>query len=118
MSVRAFEPHLAPVLLTPSFPPPLTSRASYLPRLSRISRLSRLPNRQSQSSSVDRGEEAGRSRIDDFSSHSCLVAEISSTRLRAKTVVIARIAYNIIGIVNGIIMPVSPRAFPAPTLPD
>ncbi|BGP23453.1 hypothetical protein JCM10295v2_002349 [Rhodotorula toruloides] len=35
----------------------------------------------------------------------CLVAEISSTRLRAKTVVIARIAYNIIGIVNGIIMP-------------
>ncbi|WWC59866.1 uncharacterized protein I303_102428 [Kwoniella dejecticola CBS 10117] len=34
-----------------------------------------------------------------------IVGEISSTRLRAKTVVIARVAYNIIGIVNGIIMP-------------
>ncbi|KAL7420667.1 hypothetical protein Q5752_004618 [Cryptotrichosporon argae] len=35
----------------------------------------------------------------------CLVAEISSTRLRAKTVVIARIVYNIVGIVNAVIMP-------------
>ncbi|WWD16321.1 hypothetical protein CI109_100747 [Kwoniella shandongensis] len=35
----------------------------------------------------------------------CLVAEISSTRLRAKTVVIARIAYNIFGIINAVIMP-------------
>ena len=34
-----------------------------------------------------------------------LVAEISSTRLRAKTVVIARIVYNIFGIINAIIMP-------------
>ena len=34
-----------------------------------------------------------------------LVAEISSTRLRAKTVVIARIVYNIFGIVNAVIMP-------------
>ena len=34
-----------------------------------------------------------------------LVAEISSTRLRAKTVVIARIVYNIFGIINGIFMP-------------
>ncbi|GAA6008278.1 hypothetical protein JCM10207_000064 [Rhodosporidiobolus poonsookiae] len=34
-----------------------------------------------------------------------LVAEISSTRLRAKTVVIARIAYNLVAIVNGVIMP-------------
>ncbi|GFZ50428.1 Alpha-glucosides permease MPH2 [Saitozyma sp. JCM 24511] len=35
----------------------------------------------------------------------CLVAEISSTRLRAKTVVIARIVYNVFGIINGVIMP-------------
>ena len=35
----------------------------------------------------------------------CLVAEVSSTRLRAKTVVISRIVYNIFGIINGIIMP-------------
>ncbi|WVR08820.1 hypothetical protein IAU60_005878 [Kwoniella sp. DSM 27419] len=35
----------------------------------------------------------------------CLVAEISSTRLRAKTVVLSRVAYNIIGIINSIIMP-------------
>lgn len=35
----------------------------------------------------------------------CLVAEISSTRLRAKTVVLARICYNCFGIVNGVIMP-------------
>ena len=35
----------------------------------------------------------------------CLVAEISSTRLRAKTVVIARVIYNIFGIINSIIMP-------------
>ncbi|ORY26959.1 putative trehalose transport-related protein [Naematelia encephala] len=35
----------------------------------------------------------------------CLVAEVSSTRLRAKTVVISRIVYNIFGIVNGIFMP-------------
>lgn len=34
-----------------------------------------------------------------------IVGEISSTRLRAKTVVIARIAYVVIGIVNAIIMP-------------
>ncbi|WRT65342.1 uncharacterized protein IL334_002285 [Kwoniella shivajii] len=34
-----------------------------------------------------------------------IVGEISSTRLRAKTVVIARVAYNIIGILNSIIMP-------------
>ncbi|KAK4686595.1 MFS transporter, SP family, general alpha glucoside:H+ symporter, partial [Tremellales sp. Uapishka_1] len=35
----------------------------------------------------------------------CLVAEISSTRLRAKTVVIARIVYNIFGLINGVFMP-------------
>jgi len=35
----------------------------------------------------------------------CLVAEIPSTRLRAKTVVLARNAYNIIGIVNNILVP-------------
>ncbi|GAA5917558.1 hypothetical protein JCM5296_004355, partial [Sporobolomyces johnsonii] len=34
-----------------------------------------------------------------------LVAEISSTRLRAKTTVIARIVYNLVAIVNAIIMP-------------
>lgn len=34
-----------------------------------------------------------------------IVGEISSTRLRAKTVAIARIAYVIIGIVNAVIMP-------------
>ncbi|SCZ87903.1 BZ3500_MvSof-1268-A1-R1_Chr2-3g05371 [Microbotryum saponariae] len=35
----------------------------------------------------------------------CLVAEISSTRLRAKSVVLARTSYNIIGIINNIIFP-------------
>lgn len=35
----------------------------------------------------------------------CLVAEISSTRLRAKTVVFARACYNIIAIINGVITP-------------
>jgi len=35
----------------------------------------------------------------------CLVAELSSTRLRAKTVVLARNLYNIGGIVNNIITP-------------
>ncbi|GAA5935223.1 uncharacterized protein JCM15063_000974 [Sporobolomyces koalae] len=35
----------------------------------------------------------------------CLVAEIPSTRLRAKTVVLARNAYNIIGIINNILVP-------------
>ncbi|GAA5901835.1 hypothetical protein JCM6882_008685 [Rhodosporidiobolus microsporus] len=35
----------------------------------------------------------------------CLVSEVSSTRLRAKTVVLARIFYNLIAIVNGVIMP-------------
>ncbi|SCZ88768.1 BZ3500_MvSof-1268-A1-R1_Chr2-1g04625 [Microbotryum saponariae] len=35
----------------------------------------------------------------------CLVAEISSTRLRAKSVVLARTAYNIVGIVNNIVFP-------------
>ncbi|MCJ1308110.1 hypothetical protein MMC25_001762 [Agyrium rufum] len=42
-----------------------------------------------------------------------LVAEISSTRLRSKTIVIARDAYNVIGIFNNIITPrmLSPAAF-------
>ncbi|KAM0756383.1 raffinose family of oligosaccharides transporter [Meredithblackwellia eburnea MCA 4105] len=35
----------------------------------------------------------------------CLVAEIPSTRLRAKTVVLARAAYNVVGIINNIIFP-------------
>ncbi|KAK4949951.1 hypothetical protein LTR10_011793 [Elasticomyces elasticus] len=35
----------------------------------------------------------------------CLVAEISSVRLRSKTIVIARNAYNIVGIVNNILTP-------------
>ncbi|ORY66948.1 alpha glucoside transporter [Leucosporidium creatinivorum] len=35
----------------------------------------------------------------------CLVAEIGSTRLRAKTVVLARNAYNIAGLINSLIMP-------------
>jgi len=35
----------------------------------------------------------------------CLVAEIPSTRLRAKTVVLARNAYNVIGILNNILLP-------------
>lgn len=35
----------------------------------------------------------------------CLVAEIPSTRLRAKTVVLARNAYNLIGIINNILVP-------------
>ncbi|GJN87875.1 hypothetical protein Rhopal_000830-T1 [Rhodotorula paludigena] len=34
-----------------------------------------------------------------------LVSEVSSTRLRGKTVVIARVVYNVFGIVNGVIMP-------------
>lgn len=34
-----------------------------------------------------------------------LVAEISSTRLRAKTIVLARNLYNVFGIVNGVITP-------------
>ncbi|KIN00057.1 hypothetical protein OIDMADRAFT_125733 [Oidiodendron maius Zn] len=34
-----------------------------------------------------------------------LVAELPSTRLRTKSIVLARNAYNIIGIVNGVIMP-------------
>ena len=43
----------------------------------------------------------------------CLVAEISSTRLRSKTIVIARNFYNIIGIFNNIITPrmINPTAF-------
>lgn len=43
-----------------------------------------------------------------------LVAEMSSTRLRPKTVVLARIAYNIFGIVNGIIVPKSESRFLLP----
>ena len=35
----------------------------------------------------------------------CVVAEIPSTRLRAKTVVLSRNAYNIIGILNNILVP-------------
>ncbi|KAL8293322.1 hypothetical protein RQP46_000023 [Phenoliferia psychrophenolica] len=35
----------------------------------------------------------------------CLVAEIPSTRLRAKSVVLARISYNIVGIINNTIFP-------------
>lgn len=35
----------------------------------------------------------------------CIVAEIPSTRMRAKTIVLARNAYNIIGIVNNVIVP-------------
>ncbi|GAA6059559.1 hypothetical protein JCM10212_000615 [Sporobolomyces blumeae] len=35
----------------------------------------------------------------------CLVAEIPSTRLRSKTVVLARNAYNIIGIINNVLVP-------------
>ncbi|GAA6037594.1 hypothetical protein JCM8097_006131 [Rhodosporidiobolus ruineniae] len=35
----------------------------------------------------------------------CLVSEVSSTRLRAKTVAIARVAYNIMGIVGAVVMP-------------
>jgi SP family general alpha glucoside:H+ symporter-like MFS transporter len=34
-----------------------------------------------------------------------IVAEVSSTRLRAKTIVLARIVYNIAGIINFIKMP-------------
>lgn len=43
----------------------------------------------------------------------CLVAEISSTRLRSKTIVIARNFYNVIGIFNNIITPrmINPTAF-------
>lgn len=43
----------------------------------------------------------------------CLVAEISSTRLRAKTVVLSRNLYNIGGIVNNIIVPrmLNPQAW-------
>ncbi|GAA6041812.1 hypothetical protein JCM8097_007173 [Rhodosporidiobolus ruineniae] len=35
----------------------------------------------------------------------CLVSEVSSTRLRAKTVVIARVVYNVAGILSAVIMP-------------
>ena len=43
----------------------------------------------------------------------CLVAEISSTRLRSKTIVLARNFYNVIGIFNNIITPrmINPTAF-------
>ncbi|SCV74857.1 BQ2448_7886 [Microbotryum intermedium] len=43
----------------------------------------------------------------------CLVAEIPSTRLRAKSVVLARTSYNIVGIINNIIFPrmLSPLAW-------
>jgi SP family general alpha glucoside:H+ symporter-like MFS transporter len=43
----------------------------------------------------------------------CLVAEIPSTRLRAKSVVFARAAYNVVGIVNNILFPrmLSPLAW-------
>lgn len=43
----------------------------------------------------------------------CLVAEISSTRLRSKTIVLARNLYNIIGIFNNIITPrmINPTAW-------
>ena len=43
----------------------------------------------------------------------CLVAEISSTRLRSKTIVLARNIYNVIGIFNNIITPrmINPTAF-------
>ncbi|KAL8278164.1 hypothetical protein RQP46_009488 [Phenoliferia psychrophenolica] len=42
----------------------------------------------------------------------CLVAEMPSTRLRAKTVVLARITYNVLAIIVAILFPkVSPRAF-------
>jgi SP family general alpha glucoside:H+ symporter-like MFS transporter len=45
-----------------------------------------------------------------------LVAELSSTRLRAKTVVIARIAYNLIGIVNSVIMVSTTHPHQSPAL--
>ena len=35
----------------------------------------------------------------------CLVSEMSSTRLRAKTLVLARTLYNLVSIVNGVLMP-------------
>ncbi|ORY88477.1 general substrate transporter [Leucosporidium creatinivorum] len=35
----------------------------------------------------------------------CLVAEMGSTRLRAKTIVLARCVYNVSGIINAVIMP-------------
>ena len=43
----------------------------------------------------------------------CLVAEISSTRLRSKTIVLARNLYNVIGIFNNIITPrmINPTAW-------
>ena len=43
----------------------------------------------------------------------CLVAEISSTRLRSKTIVLARNLYNIVGIFNNIITPrmINPTAW-------
>ena len=43
----------------------------------------------------------------------CLVAEISSTRLRSKTIVLARNFYNIVGIFNNIVTPrmLSPTAW-------
>jgi len=43
----------------------------------------------------------------------CLVAEISSTRLRSKTIVLARNFYNIVGIFNNIITPrmINPTAW-------
>jgi len=43
----------------------------------------------------------------------CLVAEVSSTRLRSKTIVLARNAYNIVGIFNNIITPlmINPTAW-------
>lgn len=43
----------------------------------------------------------------------CLVAEVSSTRLRAKTIVLARNAYNVMGIFNNIITPrmINPSAW-------
>ena len=43
----------------------------------------------------------------------CLVAEVSSTRLRSKTIVLARNCYNVVGIFNNIITPrmINPTAW-------
>lgn len=40
-----------------------------------------------------------------------IVAETSSTRLRQKTIVVARMTYNICGVINNFLLPVSFKSF-------
>lgn len=45
-----------------------------------------------------------------------IVAETSSTRLRQKTIVVARMTYNICGVINNFLLPVSTKPFQHPSI--